>query len=383
MKRVDMIVMIGQSGQSPAECLVDRARIAVAVDLVQKAVESESFASIIVATNSPAVIEHVLDLPGVIVEEDPRDETFHFGRRLQRLIEKHHLERVAYMGGGSGPLVTVETLQDMARQIAAEERLFVANNFYSVDFCAFTPASALLSLDGPENDNRLGWTLARGAGLPIVELPRRAETVFDVDTPTDVMTLLLHPGVSERVKHALRALDLDTRHMEDASQEFVNRGSQALIAGRVSSYTMAYLERETVCRTRVISEERGMRSDSRIARGEVRSLLGMHLQAVGVDRFFAEVIPELGEAAFIDSRVIWAHCGLWPQASDRFNSDLLCHQEIVDPFVRDFTRAAMDCPIPVVLGGHSLVSGGLYALVDAAWARSAVNVQRTIHFRKS
>jgi hypothetical protein len=40
---------------------------------------------------------------------------------------------------------------------------------------------------------------------------------------------------------------------------------------------------------------------------------------------------------------------------------------IANRVAREFTEAAMLAPIPVVLGGHSLVAGGLWALIDAAW----------------
>jgi hypothetical protein len=151
-----------------------------------------------------------------------------------------------------------------------------------------------------------------------------------------------------------------------------------LIAGRVNSKTLAYLEKESACRTRVFSEERGMRADGRMERGEVRSLLGMHMQVVGMERFFQEVLPELGQAAFLDDRVIWAHCGVWPSAGDRFYSDLFDLAPIQDPFMRRFTEAALTCPIPLVLGGHTLVSGGLYVLIEAAWAQSEANVSRSV-----
>ena len=93
---------------------------------------------------------------------------------------------------------------------------------------------------------------------------------------------------------------------------------------------------------------------------------------------FHEVIPQLGQAAFLDDRVLWAHCKVWPPASDRFNSDLYRPRDVVDPFVRRFTEAAMSSPVPVVLGGHSLVSGGLYVLVEAAWARSGIDLERLV-----
>ena len=53
--------------------------------------------------------------------------------------------------------------------------------------------------------------------------------------------------------------------------------------------------------------------------------------------------------------------------ADRFLSDLGRWQDIRDPFLRGLTRAALEAPIPVLLGGHSLMSGGLMALNEHAW----------------
>jgi hypothetical protein len=89
---------------------------------------------------------------------------------------------------------------------------------------------------------------------------------------------------------------------------------------------------------------------------------------VGMDRFF-ETMATMGHAVFLDNRGIFAHRRLWPTAADRFYSDLRQPAQVVDPFVRALTEAAMAAPIPVIMGGHSLVAGGMYALVEAAWAR--------------
>jgi len=378
MQRVDLIVMNGLGGDGAVERMVGDARRAITLDLVQKATMTGAFASVVVSTNDPVLAEQVNGWPHVIVEMDPEEEAFHFGRRLRSLVAKHGMERVVYLGGGAAPLLTEATLQDMARQLREADRLFIANNFHSTDLCGLTPASVLLAVEPPENDNSLGWLLSQEGKLPARELPRTPATVFDVDTAIDLAILSLHPGVPPHTRAYLDSLALDTRHIEAASRVFVERGAQVLVAGRVSSTTMAYLERETACRTRVFSEERGMRSDGRLARGEARSLLAMHMESVGVERFFGEVIPQLGQAAFIDDRVIWAHRRLWPSANDRFSSDLLRPEEIADPWVRRFTEAAISCPVPVVLGGHSLVTGGLYVLVEAAWARSGVELQRLV-----
>jgi hypothetical protein len=378
VRQVDLIVMHGRTGTSDVESLVDDARAAITCDLVEQALVTAAFASIVVSTNDLALAEMLTGRSSVVVEVDPPGERFRFGRRLQKLIAKHRVERVVYFGGGSAPLLPAADLCELAERVRAAEHLFVANNFYSVDFCAFTPASALLGLDPPANDNELGWLLSRGAGLPAHELERTTATMFDVDTPVELLILGLHPAVAPHARAYLDSLKLDRARIEAASDVFTRRQGQALIAGRVHSKTMALLEKESACRTRVFSEERGMRADGRLKRGEVRSLLGMHMQAVGVERFFQETLPELGQAAFLDDRAIWAHCGVWPRTSDRFCSDLLNSAAIADPFLRRFTEAALTCPIPLVLGGHTLVSGGLYVLIEAAWARSEEDVPRSV-----
>lgn len=109
-----------------------------------------------------------------------------------------------------------------------------------------------------------------------------------------------------------------------------------------------------------------MQADGRAREGSVRSLLGFYLEEVGPRRLFA-ALAELGDAAVIDTRVLLAHLGLEPSREDRFLSDLGRWQEIREPFLRELTRAAAEAPIPVLLGGHALVSGGLMALNEFAW----------------
>ena len=37
---------------------------------------------------------------------------------------------------------------------------------------------------------------------------------------------------------------------------------------------------------------------------------------------------------------------------------------IIDPWLCEFTQAASQAPIPIILGGHSAVAGGLYVLSE-------------------
>ena len=74
----------------------------------------------------------------------------------------------------------------------------------------------------------------------------------------------------------------------------------------------------------------------------------------------------MAEAVFFDTRVVLAHAGRWPSAADRYASDLGLPDQIADDWLREFTRAAIQAPMPVVLGGHGVVAGDLYGLVEIA-----------------
>ena len=370
--RVSLLIMTGIGNGSQAELMMARARQAITLDVVSRALDAGVFCQIIVSTNSSQLAAALADKP-VQVVMDPPGEAFHFGRWLQQLVDRFGIEKLFYMGGASGPLLSQDEMVRMVERVDQEDEFLITNNFYSTDYAIFSPARALQAIEAPELDNDLGWLLVRQAGLKNYSPPRSAATQLDVDTPIDLMTIEGHPDVGPHLEQYFQELDLDTSHIQQAVALFVDRAAEVFIAGRVSSATWAYLERETACRVRLLSEERGMRASGRQAQGQVRSLLGFYLDAVGVEAFFAR-LGELGQAAFIDNRVILAHWRLWPTDADRFYADLRQPENIENHRLRALVEAAMAAPIPVVMGGHSLVSGGLYALLETAWATGGVDL---------
>lgn len=342
--------------------MVSDACQAAALDTIEKALRLSSLDLILVSTNSRAFAQQVSGLP-VQVAIDPPGEPFHFGRRFHQLIRQYEVNKVLYLGGGSGVLLTMRELEQIVSRLKDNKAILITNNYYSTDFAAFSPASAVANIELPSTDNDLSWRLVR-AGLPLVQLPRSASTMLDIDTPSDLLTVAYHPHLGRHLRDYIRELNLDMTLIERAIAVLRDPSAQIAVLGRVPSTTWAYLERQAACQTRVFSEERGMRASGRLEKGEVRSFLGYLLEAVGPERF-VQRLTTVCDAAFIDSRVLFAHMGFWPSTPDRFNSDLRCPDRINDPFVREFTIACLNASIPIVLGGHSLVSGGLYALVEA------------------
>ena len=344
-----LVAFLGGMGGSPVEEMLAEALRAAALDSLEEALGTGAFAGAFLATDAPERLGRLP--PGVTV--DPDSGSFHFGRRLAGLIEQHEMESVVYFGAGSVPLLRGSDFAAIASGLRAASRVVISNNFYSGDLIAFRPASALLGVEPPTADNALPRLLRDQAGLESLPLPRSTATQFNIDSPADLAALALHGGAGPRLSCLLSSLDLDTAPYQRCLPLLTDPSAEVLVAGRVGSQVWQYLESETACRVRVFSEERGMVAAQRASagggRGGARSLLAYHLQAVGVTRFFEE-LATLGDAAFIDTRVLLAHLGLHPSRADRFLSDLGRASEIEDAFLREFTEAAAQ-------GGHPRGAG--------------------------
>ncbi|HEY8490505.1 MAG TPA: hypothetical protein VIO14_05890 [Dehalococcoidia bacterium] len=361
-ERPVLVLFLGGMGGSEVEELVGGARRAAALDTLERALATEAFDGAVLATDDPSLADEVP--PGVVVDVDRAP--FHFGARLAEIIGRYGIARPCYLGGGSVPLLPTGAFADLAAQLAGQEAVVISNNFYSADLVAFVPGDAVERITPPDADNILPRRLRDQAGLPSQPMPRTAATQFDIDTPTDLAVLSVAEGLGPRLAAYVAALGLDTARLRAAMRLFTDREAEVLVAGRVGSQVWQYLERETACRVRLVSEERGMEAAGRDVAGLARSLLGFYVQAAGVERFF-QSLPELGGAAFIDTRVLCAHMGETPAREDRFWSDLGRPERVQNAFLRRFTEGALGAAVPVVLGGHSLVAGGLMALVEAAW----------------
>ncbi len=106
-----------------------------------------------------------------------------------------------------------------------------------------------------------------------------------------------------------------------------------------------------------------MRASGREERGEVVSMLGLYTDLAGIGGLI-QAIEKTSDAALLDSRVLFAHNRLKVPSHDRFASDALLHEQVSDPWVRELTEVAASARVPIVMGGHSLVAGGAWALSE-------------------
>jgi hypothetical protein len=289
------------------------------------------------------------------------------------------VDALGWVGAGSLALVGDQTLDELLSPVAGE---VVTNNRFSADafVVAGGLAGALAVLAGLGSDNGAPRAL-EAAGFTVRDFSTAPWSRFDVDTPLDLALLRLAtrlPGV-RRLDPALAAFlegaqlpggrPLVVPRVEEVVDVLSSRSGEIVVAGRVPSSSLAYLEDQAACRVRAFVEERGMRA---APANRPRSILADWVTESG-PASLVERLTDLGGAVILDSRVVMAaligssDSDLWPSPEERFASDLADPGPVETGWLRELTTATTTASVPFVLGAHTLVSDGLRILTDAAW----------------
>ncbi len=289
-------------------------------------------------------------------------------------------DAIGYAGGSAMALMSDDALDALLSPVAGE---LVANNRFSGD--AFVVAGdldrALDALAGCETDNAAP-RLLNEAGFGWRDLGSTPWARFDVDTTLDLALLRLAtrlPGTrpldgSVRGYLEMARLPgggaLEVPHLGRIGEVIRDRSAELVVAGRLPGATLQELETETACRVRSFVEERGMRSAQ--AAGRPRSLLASFMDRTSPADLVAE-LASLGDAVVLDTRVLMAaragsaEASAWPPEEERFASDFGDASRVATPWLRALVEAAAASLVPVLCGGHALVSDGLRLIVAAAW----------------
>jgi hypothetical protein len=293
-----------------------------------------------------------------------------FGARLRRLAAAVATPGLVVLGSGAMALARRADHRAFVAAAASETPGALANNRFSADVVAVAGAAVLRDLPDLPADNALPRWLEEVAGYPVADLRRRPHLGLDLDSPADV--ILAGGALPATAQDSL----LPARLV--ALRSVMNdRRAELAVAGRTSAATLVALERRCACRVRALVEERGLRAASPLAQagGEGAiparppvSVLGLLLDRDGPEAL-GGLLARLGDGAVVDTRVLLAHRlgaveAAWPAPEDRFASDLLLPHLIADPWLRALTAAALAAPIPVLLGGHTLVGPGIRLLAE-------------------
>lgn len=360
------LVMLGPAGESRPERWLARAKLAACLDLVERLAglsEVEAVEALVADASDAQALQPWVDRVRVTSEEG-----FHFGRALASWTAANQEQPLAYFGGAGAPLLDSERLRSILSQLRGDGPNHAAvNNLHSSDWCAYWPAPRVIAcIQTQRNDNAIGWALVHDADVQVRALQPTAASRVDVDTPVDPYMMQAHPGLGRHLCNFLASEGdpaLQSR-VEAINQVLDTPGSSMAVIGRSGSAVWSALEKQTQVWVRMIAEERGMVASGRMAAGAVRSVMADWMASVGP----AGVVNSLAgmvDGVLWDTRVWMGAAGSWPSAKDRFAADLGWIDEIDWQPLRDLTIALMDAEIPILTGGHGLVSGGILALLES------------------
>jgi hypothetical protein len=367
MRRVAGLIFHAPLGESRGERLVEAGRWASALGLARR-LRAAGLDEVYIVTPSVGRWPGAEGVAEFILSETA---DFHFGKVFARLIARLELHGVLYFGSGAGGLLAEEDLGRLVEFAGEETSRALFNNFYSCDFCSVSDAQRLLRVDLPAIDNPLGFALS-DAGIPCLSLPRTAATQFDIDTPTDLLLLARSGLGSPELTAFCTTVKQFHPTLDRALATLTDRSAVTCLVGRVSPVTWSQFETQVACRTSALVEGRGMRAGA----SPHVPWLRQSLVCDGPDVFFDRLAGAC-DAAWIDTRPLLSAPDSLPPAAIRFSSDLFLSRDVLDPAWRAFTDAARGSSIPIVLGGHSLVSGGLYLAAEACW--KGRNLLRRLH----
>ena len=360
---ISALVFEGSHPKSWVEEMMVKVRQAALLDNLEKIQQVPHFAAVYLHTNRPELVSPAKKLGAKVFLNKKNIEEFHFGRELQDAIQQHELKRVVCLNGAGSPLITVEELNMICHKLLSREQFVYTNNTQSVDIIAFTVPDNINQVELPAKDNSLAMTLRDQLNLKMELMPHTLGLLFDIDTPSDLIVLKEGPFAGSRTRKALESMPLDGSKLAAAKLILKEEYEDIAIIGRVGAPVIERLNSLLKLRLRVFSEERGMKSLGRIEAKEVISLLGLLMDHAGLEHFF-QYLAQVARCVFIDSRVLMYHYQYEFSDRERFLSDLGKWDDLENPWLKEFTRLAVTCPVPVILGGHSLVSGSLWALVS-------------------
>jgi hypothetical protein len=359
MQQIGAIFTVRGGSESWAEQHILDAHRANALDLI-RILRGQGIDSVIVASPETDWLPDDLD---VIRDDDLPDQSFHFGERLARLIEKHPTQAVLHFGGGSAPLVDRATtsmllglLEKSLRQDGSiPSHIALTNNLHSSDWIAISQVQdALPIIQRATRDNGLALSFKESDQFEVRVLASlRPATSMDIDSLSDLAILAQHPGLQPELRKVIDAAwdVLERIEIPNLLQVLRDPQQKLLIIGRVSPLAWHALTRAAKCQIEVITE-----SDD-------HSILKTWIDKSRDPAQALKRLDTLCDAVIWDNRPFLKNMGASPSQHHLLAADTFTLEYVTDPILKDILNMD-ELDMVTVMGGESLVTGGLYALAE-------------------
>jgi hypothetical protein len=288
---------------------------------------------------------------------------FHFGDTLRSIVNRFSLERVLVFAGASAPLYYPDIWHFYERLLTNRTNVVLENNPGSADVIGFHPGAAVNEIDPPEIDNHLGRRL-REVGLKRILIPNTSELHFDIDVPTDVAVLrqIGSERVGPRTREVLSQPIFENKSLDRFVERLRSEENRPTLcmAGRIETSTLQFYRANFPMRMHCLMEGRGLRY--LVDQGEtVVTPTSTIVREKGFEGLFRVLTAGI-EFLVLDWRPMMVGLNQHFAQEERFRADLLHVDHVKSPLLQQFAAAAVAQDKEIILGGHSLVSGGLWQL---------------------
>lgn len=300
----------------------------------------------------------------------PQRASFHFGQRLAGLIDRYAPDGALCFGGGSAPLLDQAAIGMLVGLIGRAQdgsgsvppQIALTNSRARSGWVAVSDARAALPVirQTASSDDLAGALHDSGECEVRVLSSMRPATGLDIEATADLAILARHPGVQPALRGVIQSYALDTLPAVDRLITICRRPQQALmLIGRVSPGGWQALGRAARCQVLTIAEPE-LYPD---VPPRTRSTVAPWVRARWWDGFFADLGLSCDGIVF-DNRPVLQALGLRAALEEIQAVDFPGREPIDQLLLRDLRAAADHAPLPILMGGRSLVTGGLYVLAE-------------------
>ena len=193
--------------------------------------------------------------------------------------------------------------------------------------------------------------------LKYLKMPVSLGSVFDIDTPNDFAILSKITNNSGNIGNYISNSIFKNIDLNKFIKVLSSKSSEIFVYGRINPLNLYMAEKNIPCKIRFLSEERGLK-----IRGKASSsLLKYFFKSENFDNLF-KLFENICDGGIFDTRIIFSLFAGEYEQEDVYLSDMKIWQKIKNPFIKFFTKKIAESKIPIILGGHSVVNGGLMAL---------------------